>query len=68
MEDSELGYDPCPDERRWIGTTVPPVHLQLATTPDREWTAGETWSQGGKTVAENCRMLCKPCNRRKGAT
>ncbi|MDR3233367.1 MAG: DUF262 domain-containing protein [Planctomycetaceae bacterium] len=23
------------------------------------------WSQGGKTVTENCQMLCKDCNRRK---
>ncbi|SSY80199.1 Protein of uncharacterised function DUF262 [Alysiella crassa] len=23
------------------------------------------WSEGGKTVEENCQMLCKPCNRRK---
>lgn len=23
------------------------------------------WSQGGKTVAENCQMLCRDCNRRK---
>ena len=23
------------------------------------------WSQGGKTVADNCQMLCKYCNRRK---
>ena len=23
------------------------------------------WSEGGKTVAENCQMLCKDCNRRK---
>ncbi len=23
------------------------------------------WSKGGKTVAENCQMLCKDCNRRK---
>lgn len=23
------------------------------------------WSQGGKTNAENCQMLCKDCNRRK---
>jgi hypothetical protein len=24
------------------------------------------WSTGGKTSAENCQMLCKECNRRKG--
>jgi hypothetical protein len=23
------------------------------------------WSKGGKTTADNCRMLCTPCNRRK---
>lgn len=23
------------------------------------------WSKGGKTVAENCQMLCKACNRKK---
>ncbi len=26
----------------------------------------EPWSQEGKTVAANCQMLCKPCNRKKG--
>lgn len=25
------------------------------------------WSQGGKTIPENCQMLCKDCNRRKSA-
>ncbi len=24
------------------------------------------WCEGGKTVLENCQMLCKTCNRRKG--
>jgi 5-methylcytosine-specific restriction endonuclease McrA len=24
------------------------------------------WHEGGKTVAENCAMLCKRCNREKG--
>lgn len=24
------------------------------------------WSEGGKTVAENCQLLCRECNRRKG--
>lgn len=23
------------------------------------------WSKGGKTIAENCQMLCEDCNRRK---
>jgi 5-methylcytosine-specific restriction endonuclease McrA len=23
------------------------------------------WHEGGKTVTENCQMLCKECNRRK---
>ena len=23
------------------------------------------WAKGGKTVAENCQMLCADCNRRK---
>ncbi|HJJ47178.1 MAG TPA: HNH endonuclease signature motif containing protein, partial [Methanocorpusculum sp.] len=23
------------------------------------------WSEGGKTISENCQMLCKDCNRRK---
>ncbi len=25
------------------------------------------WSQGGKTVEQNCQMLCKDCNRRKSS-
>lgn len=25
------------------------------------------WRDGGKTVTENCQMLCRDCNRRKGA-
>ena len=24
------------------------------------------WSKGGKTVADNCQMLCRVCNRDKG--
>ena len=27
----------------------------------------DPWSEGGKTVDDNCQMLCKKCNRRKGA-
>ena len=25
------------------------------------------WCEGGKTVKENCQMLCRDCNRRKSA-
>ena len=25
----------------------------------------DPWHEGGKTIAENCQMLCKECNRRK---
>ena len=24
------------------------------------------WCEGGKTILENCQMLCRECNRRKG--
>ena len=27
----------------------------------------DPWSKGGKSVAGNCQMLCKPCNRRKSS-
>ena len=25
------------------------------------------WAKGGRTVADNCQMLCRECNRRKSA-
>ena len=25
------------------------------------------WAEGGVTIADNCQMLCKECNRKKGA-
>ena len=25
------------------------------------------WCEGGRTVVENCQMLCRECNRRKGS-
>ncbi len=25
------------------------------------------WKEGGTTVAENCQMLCRDCNRKKGS-
>jgi Protein of unknown function DUF262/HNH endonuclease len=32
---------------------------------DMEADHANPWSKGGRTTAENCQMLCKPCNRRK---
>lgn len=39
----------------------------LATCYDGSPIAGDElpWSKGGKTVAENCQMICQECNRRK---
>ena len=37
---------------------------------DMEFMEGDhitPWHDGGRTVAENCQMLCRDCNRRKGA-
>ena len=28
----------------------------------------DPWHSGGKTTADNCQMLCKPCNRRKSGS
>lgn len=40
---------------------------------DREWDISEMegdhitpWHDGGRTTSDNCQMLCKECNRRKG--
>lgn len=27
----------------------------------------DPWKDGGETIADNCQMLCRPCNRRKSA-
>ena len=38
-------------------------HFELA---DMEGDHITPWSEGGKTIIENCQMLCKACNRQKG--
>lgn len=35
--------------------------------PDMEADHVTPWSEGGKTSEENCKMLCKECNRRKSS-
>ncbi len=42
----------CKDKKRWDISEMEADHI----TP---------WHEGGKTVSENCQMLCKECNRRK---
>ena len=46
------------------GGTCPRCGQQFAID-DMEGDHITPWSAGGKTVAENCQMLCKECNRRK---
>lgn len=38
-------------------------HFELG---DMEADHIKPWHEGGKTTSENCQMLCKACNRRKG--
>jgi 5-methylcytosine-specific restriction endonuclease McrA len=38
---------------------------QLFTFEQMEADHITPWHEGGKTVMENCQMLCKDCNRRK---
>ena len=33
--------------------------------PDMEADHITPWVEGGKTIEQNCQMLCKDCNRRK---
>ena len=42
----------CPKTKRWALEEMEADHI----TP---------WHKGGKTVLENCQMLCKDCNRKK---
>lgn len=41
-----------------------PAHFEL---DEMEADHITPWSQGGRTTAENCQMLCKKCNREKSA-
>ena len=44
---------------------VCPKCSQQFAIEDMEGDHIDPWHSGGKTTAENCQMLCKPCNRRK---
>ena len=43
-----------------------PICTDKFDIDDMEGDHIDPWSEGGKTVAGNCQMLCKPYNRRKG--
>ena len=42
----------CEEKKQWDIAEMEADHI----TP---------WHEGGKTIAQNCQMLCKACNRRK---
>lgn len=45
---------------------VCPICAKVFTADQMEADHIDPWCEGGKTTQENCQMLCKPCNRRKG--
>ena len=49
----------CPD---WLAAGQENAHLEFEEMEADHITP---WSQGGKTVPENCKMRCRECNRRK---
>ena len=70
-------------DERWLDLRAFPDDMKLAAWErqghicplcgremDFEFMEGDhitPWREGGRTVAENCQMLCRECNRRKGA-
>lgn len=44
---------------------VCPICMQKFKFEDMEGDHIDPWHDGGRTTSENCKMLCKPCNRRK---
>lgn len=48
------------------GGATCPKKGQLFKLDEMEGDHIDPWHEGGRTIASNCRMLCKSCNRRKG--
>ena len=60
MDGCEAKYKtPVPEDR------ICPVCGKHFEIEEMEADHIDPWHSGGKTVIENCQMLCKPCNRRK---
>lgn len=75
-DEHELGLRAFPDDIKLEVWERQQHHCANPECPhkDREFEIGEMegdhitpWRDGGKTVTENCQMLCRDCNRRKGA-
>jgi len=47
-------------DKRWISRDLAAFELK-----NMEADHITPWSKGGKTIPDNCQMLCQECNRRK---
>lgn len=74
-DEHELGLRAFPDDIKWEVYEKQHHHCVHPDCPykDKEFEFDEMegdhitpWHDGGKTVVENCQMLCRDCNRRKG--
>ena len=69
MRNSSIPIPPGPTSRTACGWQhgVCPLfgaHFELAQMEADHITP---WRDGGRTIPANCQMLCRDCNRRKGA-
>ena len=55
------------DYRGSIRTVSVLICGKACKLPEMEADHIKPWSKGGKTVEDNCQMLCKEDNRRKGS-
>ena len=57
--------DNCPEHGRELDFSEMEAADDMATLDEMEADHIVPWSLGGKTVKENCQMLCRHCNRTK---
>ena len=58
-----------PDYAKWRYDDLPilPDHWQMVVGKEMHADHITPWSKGGKTTPDNCQMLCRDCNLKKGA-
>lgn len=75
-DEHDLGLRAFPDDIKLAVYERQGHHCANPECPegDREFEFSEMegdhitpWRDGGRTIEENCQMLCRDCNRRKGA-